>query len=211
MSVIPKYFSEDMNSALGFISAAGTVGMIILPPVIQIFIQQYGWRGAMLMLGALNANCIVCGLLIRPRIHKELVAYTKLRDDNVTENQTQFHKLLKFLSFLFLKRPKFIIILIADILVGIIYAGWVIFLVPNAIRKGLSEQLAAFLSSSGALGVIVGRLLMGPIIKSGHLTAIQMYIVLAIVDAVTFFSDMLVTTLRYSPLTLSSTDLQLVR
>ena len=189
VSAIPKYFPDDTNNVFGFINALGTIGMMILPPVVQFLIQLYGWQGAMMLLGAFNANCIVCSLLIRPRNQTEQVAYTKLRNDSITEKQTRFQTLIEFLRFVFLKRPKFIIILIADLLAGMIFSGWVIFLVQHATSKGVSDQLAAFLSSSGALGVIVGRLMVGPIIQSGRLTAIQLYIVLAIVDAVVFFLD----------------------
>ena len=185
MSVIPKFFKDDINNAFGFISAVGATGMMVLPPVVQFLIQHYGWRGGMLLLGAFNTNTIVCGLLIRPRIQKDQIAYTELKD----KNQNQCFKLLSLLSFFFFDHPKFVIILIAEILAGIISAGWVIFLVPHAISKRVSEQLAAFLSSSGALGVIAGRLMMGPIIQTGRLTAIQLYIILAIINTIAFFFD----------------------
>ena len=188
-SVIPKYFQNDMNTAFGFISAVGAIGMMVLPPVVQFLIQQYGWRSGMLLLGALNANCIVCGLLIRPRLQIEHVVYTQLTNDNADNTQNQSRKFVEFLSFIFKDRPKFIIIILAEILAGIIYAGWVIFLVSHAQSKGVSDQLAAFLSSSGALGVIAGRLMMGPIIQNGRLTAVQLYIILACMNAVVFFLD----------------------
>ena len=191
MSIIPKFFKDDMNNAFGFISAVGAIGMMVLPPVVQLLIQHYGWRSALLLLGAFNTNTIVCGLLIRPRIQKDHTAYTKLEDDGRNENQNQCFKLFSFLSFFFFDHPKFMIILLAEILTGIINTGWVVFLVPHAISKGFSEQLSAFLSSSGAIGVFAGRLMMGPIIQSGHLTAIQLYIILAIINAVVFFLDII--------------------
>ena len=95
-----------------------------------------------------------------------------------------------FLHFLFIEHPAFVVILIANGLSGVLFAAWVIFLVPHSVNKGISEQLSSFLSTSGAVGCFVGRLLMGPLIKSGYVTAIELYVILAFVNALAFFFDL---------------------
>ncbi|XP_070567597.1 monocarboxylate transporter 9-like isoform X2 [Ptychodera flava] len=44
------------------------------PPLYQILIDSYGWRGAFLIIAGMNSNIIVCGLLMRdgrPRFHRD--------------------------------------------------------------------------------------------------------------------------------------------
>ena len=193
---IPKYFPEDINSAFGFMSAGSAVGMMVFPPVLQFLIDQYGWRGALLLLGAINANNIVCGFLVpvdNEHSYELITSQNDIEEHNDSSVMTSIKNNLKtltvYLHFLFIEHPMFVVILIADILAGLLFAAWVIFLVPHSVSKGISQKLSAFLSTSGAVGVLVGRLLMGPSIKSGYVTAIQLYIILAFVNAVTFFFD----------------------
>lgn len=51
-----------------FPSFAGSgIGTFILAPSVQLLIEYYSWRGAMLVLGAFVSNLCVCGALMRPR------------------------------------------------------------------------------------------------------------------------------------------------
>lgn len=43
------------------------IGTFILAPAVQLLIERYSWRGAMLVLGAFVSNLCVCGALMRPR------------------------------------------------------------------------------------------------------------------------------------------------
>ena len=197
---IPEYFPGNINSAFGFISAGAAVGMMVFPPVMQFLIQQYGWRGALLLLGAINANNIVCGFLLQPHCNKNDTKHELLNSQYETDDDKNhpFMTLIKdrmntfkaYLHFLLVENPKFVSIMIADLLSGLLFAAWVIFLVPHAISKGISPQLSSFLSTSGALGALVGRLIMGPSIKSGYVTAIQLFIILGFVNAVAFVLDL---------------------
>ena len=149
-----------------------------------------------MLLGAINANNIVCGLLIPVAIneHKyELITSQHVEEYNYSKLAMLINNLKTltvFLHFLFVEHPAFVVILIANGLSGVLFAAWVIFLVPHSVNKSISEQLSAYLSTSGAVGCFAGRLLMGPLIKSGHVTATELYVILAFVNALAFFFDL---------------------
>ena len=66
VSAIPNYLPGDLNNVFVFMSAAGAIGIMVGPPIIGFLIETYGWKGALLLLGAFNANNIVYGALYHP-------------------------------------------------------------------------------------------------------------------------------------------------
>ena len=216
-------------------SAAGGLGMMIGPPLVGLLIEAYGWKGAMLLLGAINANNIVCGALYHPIDEQQrcIDGYLRTLDDedkivsvvsdadddydevvgivrdDVENNEmcnkesstwtslrssltTGFHTFHRYMKFFFVDNYKMIFIIMAEILSGVVFAGWAIFLVPHTIiQRGMSPLRGSFLSTSGAAGIVLGRLLMGPMIQNGYTTAIQLYIIYGILNAAAFFVDVL--------------------
>lgn len=53
---------------LCFISSSlgSGIGTFILAPAVQVLIEHYSWRGALLILGGFVSNLCVCGALMRP-------------------------------------------------------------------------------------------------------------------------------------------------
>ncbi|XP_061545555.1 monocarboxylate transporter 12-like isoform X2 [Phycodurus eques] len=56
---------EHLYVSLGILTGSG-IGTFILAPVVQLLIDHYSWRGAMLVLGGFVSNLCVCGALMRP-------------------------------------------------------------------------------------------------------------------------------------------------
>lgn len=48
------------------LSSGSGIGTFILAPVVQLLIEHYSWRGALLVLGGFVSNLCVCGALMRP-------------------------------------------------------------------------------------------------------------------------------------------------
>lgn len=60
------YFEKRRSLALGIAAAGVGVGAFILGPLTNFLIEEYNWRGATLILGAIHLNMSVTGLLFRP-------------------------------------------------------------------------------------------------------------------------------------------------
>ncbi|XP_072046643.1 monocarboxylate transporter 13-like [Amphiura filiformis] len=202
LATTKNYFPSNTNHIWGLTSAGGALGMMVLPPICEFLIQIYGWRGALMLLSTLNSHLVVCGLLVNQRRDMTAQEYFEIpvTDESAAQQSRCPNirnvpaKISRYISFYLIKNPKFIPIIAAHMLTGVVFTGWTIFLVPNAIGKGLPPQTASFLSFCGGLGTLLGRPLMGPIIKNCNITAIQLMVILASVNAVAFGVDVLVNT-----------------
>ncbi|XP_047190797.1 monocarboxylate transporter 12-B isoform X2 [Scophthalmus maximus] len=55
---------EYLYAFLGILTGSG-IGTFVLAPVVQLLIENYSWRGALLILGGFVSNLCVCGALMR--------------------------------------------------------------------------------------------------------------------------------------------------
>lgn len=60
------YFRQRTALAYGIGLSGSGIGTFVLAPVVQLLIDLYSWRGALLVLSAFVANLCVCGALLRP-------------------------------------------------------------------------------------------------------------------------------------------------
>ncbi|CAH8572331.1 unnamed protein product [Schistosoma turkestanicum] len=64
--VVSVYFDDRRATATG-LSIAGTgVGALVFAPMVDMLLNIYTWRGAMIILSGFFLNMIVCGALMRP-------------------------------------------------------------------------------------------------------------------------------------------------
>ncbi|XP_069756711.1 monocarboxylate transporter 12-B [Narcine bancroftii] len=66
IAIVGKYFSKKKAIAYGLAMSGSGIGTFVLAPVVQLLIEEYSWRGALLILGGLVANICACGALLRP-------------------------------------------------------------------------------------------------------------------------------------------------
>ncbi|XP_060068614.1 monocarboxylate transporter 14-like [Ylistrum balloti] len=60
---IGEYFEEDSKLALSFLTFGSGCGCMVIPFLFHRLIEEFGWRGSLLILGGLMANAI-CGFAI---------------------------------------------------------------------------------------------------------------------------------------------------
>lgn len=60
------YFQRRKALAYGIAMSGSGIGTFVLAPAVQLLIELYSWRGALLILSAFVANLCVCGALLRP-------------------------------------------------------------------------------------------------------------------------------------------------
>ncbi|XP_022104115.1 monocarboxylate transporter 12-like [Acanthaster planci] len=61
-----RYFTTNYGTVNGIGTAGDAVGLVSFAPLTQVLLDTYGWRGALLLLGAISMHLGVCGLLLRP-------------------------------------------------------------------------------------------------------------------------------------------------
>ncbi|TKS89301.1 Monocarboxylate transporter 12-B [Collichthys lucidus] len=66
IAMVGCYFRQRKALAYGIAMSGSGIGTFVLAPVVQLLIELYSWRGALLVLSAFVANLCVCGALLRP-------------------------------------------------------------------------------------------------------------------------------------------------
>ncbi|XP_072175535.1 monocarboxylate transporter 7-like [Diadema setosum] len=66
-SVPAMYFPDLFEVAAGINVTGGAIGVLVLPVLMEKLYEAYGWRGALLLLGAVNFHSVSFGALLRPR------------------------------------------------------------------------------------------------------------------------------------------------
>ncbi|XP_076243696.1 monocarboxylate transporter 12 isoform X1 [Calliopsis andreniformis] len=64
--IVTAYFEKLRGFANGLCISGSAIGTIILPPFLQYLLDNFGYRGAVLIMGAVTLNTLVCGLLYHP-------------------------------------------------------------------------------------------------------------------------------------------------
>ena len=64
-SMIGRCFKTNYATANGIGQIGSPLGLIIMAPLVQLLLDTYGWRGAMLLLGEIGLHLVVCGGLLR--------------------------------------------------------------------------------------------------------------------------------------------------
>ncbi|XP_063749024.1 monocarboxylate transporter 12-B isoform X2 [Eleginops maclovinus] len=64
--MVGSYFLQRRALAYGVAMSGSGIGTFVLAPAVQLLIERYSWRGALLLLSAFVSNMCVCGALLRP-------------------------------------------------------------------------------------------------------------------------------------------------
>ncbi|XP_781617.4 monocarboxylate transporter 7 [Strongylocentrotus purpuratus] len=81
--LVAFHFKKGYSRANGFISAGVALGIMTVPPLLQLCIDVYGWRGALLISAGIQAQVIPSALVARPRPKKKPVLSTKTRHEKL--------------------------------------------------------------------------------------------------------------------------------
>lgn len=103
---VAGWFDEKKSLALACISVGTSVGFLIWGPITSLIIDNYGWRSAILLIGAIYAHGLVNSFLIRPppQVNSDKVtggikkAHRKIFDIKILKNPSLFFLYLSVIS-----------------------------------------------------------------------------------------------------------------
>ncbi|XP_038071705.1 monocarboxylate transporter 12-like isoform X2 [Patiria miniata] len=64
--IVAQYFQKYYSLAASFMTTGDSIGIMLFGPLMQLFLDTYGWRGTLLVTGAVTANICVAGAVCRP-------------------------------------------------------------------------------------------------------------------------------------------------
>lgn len=273
-----QYFTKRHGLANGLSWLGSSIGQFISAPFLQLLIDYYGWRGAMLIEGGLVFNTLVAAMFFRPIHHiykrKKSVAYLQVKDrkescvTSRTPNQTDETKTLDSTSnnetganlppveetnnkahancsvpltnlpseegqsspnhiahvktngalslklqeineeiqegeaprpccrrsTFFLDSPAVLVVCVVNFLMAYAIQGYYAHVVAKAIGQDISQDKAAFILSTYAIGSLLARLTHGFFIDHKLITPLAMYALALSTGCVGAFSAVFATT-----------------
>uniref|UniRef100_A0A8B9D0B9 Major facilitator superfamily (MFS) profile domain-containing protein n=1 Tax=Anser brachyrhynchus TaxID=132585 RepID=A0A8B9D0B9_9AVES len=149
ISIVSHYFSKKRALANAIASAGECAFAFTFGPFFQWLIGQYGWKGALLIIGGIQLNICVCGVLMRPLKSNCCLEAKKSSTTHKTFN------------WMLVRRPEFVLYAMFGILAAMSFFVPPLFLVPLSYSLGIDESWTASLLSILAMVDFAGRLLCG--------------------------------------------------
>ncbi|XP_070553371.1 monocarboxylate transporter 12-like [Ptychodera flava] len=85
VAMIPRYFNDGYAFANGLAGTGAGCGMMVLPPLVVILIEKYGWHGTLIVFTGFSANLFVCAAGMKPP------ATTKKAEGSTTAKTEDVH------------------------------------------------------------------------------------------------------------------------
>lgn len=170
VTMLGWYFEKRRPVANALASAGECILTFILTPSFQFLVDQYSWRGAMLILGAIQLNLCLCGALLRPLdgyvpskvlTAKEKEPSDEFTDDRPDSKQHLKSKIIRYVDYTLIANVRFMVYSMFGVFAALGFFAPSLFLVPYARSKGVEEYQAAALMSISATLDLLGRLLFG--------------------------------------------------
>ncbi|NXL93662.1 MOT2 protein, partial [Alectura lathami] len=165
ISIVSHYFSKKRALANAIASAGECAFAFTFGPFFQWLIGQYGWKGALLIIGGIQLNICVCGALMRPlasSCHLE-VSHSETPPSNGVSRRDEDKSPIthKTFNWMLVRRPEFVLYAMFGILAAMSFFVPPLFLVPLSYSLGIDESRTASLLSILAMVDFAGRLLCG--------------------------------------------------
>ncbi|XP_072036426.1 monocarboxylate transporter 12-like [Amphiura filiformis] len=167
------FFDKRLALANGLNSAASAVGILMFPPLMEILISYYGWRGALQITSAIMSNICVCGALLRnpPKVKRLRTNSSKSKlvkeriPDEVDSSELDtsccnsfFKDIARSFDLSLFRKLTFVFQGIGN---GILYGGnntAILYLVPYAVSVGIANMEASYLMFAFGISGLAIRL-----------------------------------------------------
>ncbi|XP_047565245.1 monocarboxylate transporter 11 isoform X2 [Lutra lutra] len=154
LGTLSRYFSRRRVLAVGLALTGNGASSLLLAPTLQLLLDSFGWRGALLLLGAVTLHLAPCGALLRPLV---------LPDDPPAPPRGP----LAALGLDLFARRAFLVFALGTALVGGGYFVPYVHLAPHALDLGLGGYGAALVVAVAAVGDAGARLISGWLADQG--------------------------------------------
>ncbi|XP_062850342.1 monocarboxylate transporter 13 [Trichomycterus rosablanca] len=157
---VMQYFSTRRSLAMGLGFTGVGLSSFAFSPLFQYLVQEYAWRGALLILGGLSLNLVAAGALIRPLRPCKVVEKTKTSKKS-NGCMSFLSRICEYFELSLLSHQGFLTYSVAVTFFNAGYFIPYVHLVAHSRLLGFSEFQAAFVISSTGATDIVGRVVSG--------------------------------------------------
>ncbi|XP_022103961.1 monocarboxylate transporter 12-like [Acanthaster planci] len=209
------FTSGSTTTAFSISQTGSSVAFIVMPPLTQLFLDTYGWRGAMLLLGSIFFHLTVCGALLQcPSVnalaaHKTGTDYSALPDDSSEEGhqhsvdedasresvKQENNSILSglqtawqlFLTRLLTSRAYWCVAVIS-IVTNVSTLGWAVYFVPHTLTKGFDPGDAVTLTSIMGLTRVLAGVILGPVMDKIQIVGNKEFVGIALTSMTVYYA-----------------------
>lgn len=186
--LITNWFNEKRGISLGIALAGSGFGGIILSPITNWLITDFGWRTTYIIIGILILIFTLPFTIFVIRFKPSDIGLTPLGEVKA-KDPSEVKELRGMLQKDALKTPSFWLLALAIVVTGVVVNTMLINLTPYLTDIGATTQRAAFILSISSAMVIVGKLLVGRLFdKISLFTALILLNVCSAISFIFLFS-----------------------
>uniref|UniRef100_A0A671ML60 Monocarboxylate transporter 13-like n=1 Tax=Sinocyclocheilus anshuiensis TaxID=1608454 RepID=A0A671ML60_9TELE len=157
VTMLGWYFEKRRPVANALASTGECILTFILTPSFQFMVDQYSWRGAMLILGALQLNLCLCGALLRPLNRHVPPKELEEKESDSKKLDPLKVKIIRYVDYTLIANARFMVYSMFGVFAALGFFAPSLFLVPYARSQGTVHQLIITVI---LLGIV---LLLGPL------------------------------------------------
>ena len=167
ITAITVNFNKYTPIAMGVACSGVGIGTFVFPPIIRWLDAQYGWRGALLLMGGICLQIVIICALLRPM--------PPLNTDQGKQEHSAGFK--QHLNMHICKNISYVLLLIQILFVSIGMSMVLVHLPAYGGTLGFSDDSSAMLLSTMGISNFVGRLAYGATNQIPWITAACLYII----------------------------------
>lgn len=84
-SIVGLYFNKKRGKAVGIATSGVGVGTFVIPPLIEVVFNHYGFVGAFIIIGGITLNLTVFGILMRPLSAQRRIEAIQIRKKRTSD------------------------------------------------------------------------------------------------------------------------------
>ena len=193
--LIGSCFNKSVTTAYGVAGLGSSATFLAVVPLIQLFLDIYGWRGTMLLLGALSLHLALVGALMKPPADSgSQDGYeAALTDEEQLETEVDkvapsnrfgcscFAKVFSLTRDTFqlevFSSISFLLVLFVFIVMELTYCSWLIYYVQyTTVSKGFTLVDASHFVVAYGIGRTIASIVIGPLFQAVHVVSAYVWL-----------------------------------
>ncbi|XP_046557852.1 monocarboxylate transporter 12-B-like [Haliotis rubra] len=148
--IVLQYFDKRRGLSMSISSLGEGVGMLVLPPLTNLLIETYSWRGAFLVTAGITLNAAVFGLLFVPP------PYVSKASQKRTAKRGVLHSFKQLLQ-----KKLFFLFAFGSFLLHVGYTVPIVHLIDLVVLKGTGKSQSTLLMSVMGITSLVSIVIFG--------------------------------------------------
>ncbi|XP_038055875.1 monocarboxylate transporter 12-like [Patiria miniata] len=204
---VGRCFTKNYATANGIARTGYSAGLFVFTPLVQLFLDTYGWRGTTLLIGGIMSHGVVCGALM---VTKGAADSTKPKTDYqylAGKNESSasrgttvpsrccasWEKVSGSLNLGLMCSARYWSVAIIFCTTNFAYDMWIVYFVTHALAQGFTIQDASHFILVAGIGNLVSKVVQGSVTDRGLAPSWCMSAVATVVGSVSLCGTALTT------------------